>query len=187
MLYPQGEGYPLWIPEPSDETLENCKDGIEVGDVGFITQDGSFEFLFNLTLPANHDIHKWRVPSNFEPLNLVAGNSNRKNYFLPGQTVHSQGTEIHDSATYFNVRISNLPIDANIGFQLCSCHSEGAALLLPQGASKTWYPKTDDLRDFAAAHAETWYCHFQGYSDIKNGSLYIISGFLKTACYHTAV
>ncbi|THU98699.1 hypothetical protein K435DRAFT_660464, partial [Dendrothele bispora CBS 962.96] len=193
MLYPKGHGYPLWTPEPNEQTpAEYYEDGIKVGDVGFITQDGGFEFLFNITLPENHEIHqKWRgVPGNFKPLELddKAGYLTRNSQVLPGDTIHSEGTEIRDGG-YFDVRISNLPIDANIGFQLRSRHSEGAALLLPQGASKTEYVMASSLRDFAAAHAETWYRYFheRGYSDIRNGSLYIISGFLKTACYHTAV
>ncbi|THU95780.1 hypothetical protein K435DRAFT_665746 [Dendrothele bispora CBS 962.96] len=194
MLNSKGHGYPLWVPEPSDEMLENCKDGIKVGDVGFITQDGSFEFLFNVTLPENHEINKRRgVPRNFEPLELDrAGFSNRKNHdydIQPGDTFRDdEGTEVRDIG-YFNARAHNLPIGANIGFQLHSRHSEGAALLLPQGASKTDYIMANQLRDYAAAHAESWYryLHERGYSDIQNGSLCIISGFRKTACYHNAV
>ncbi|THU94234.1 hypothetical protein K435DRAFT_900685, partial [Dendrothele bispora CBS 962.96] len=172
MLCPKGHGYPLWTPELDEETLEHHKDGIKVGDVGFITQDGGFEFLFNITLPGDHDIHKRRgVPGNFEPLILddKAGYSTRKNQIPREGCVHSRGS-------VFNVRASRYVL-------------EGAALLLPQGASQTDYRKKGSLHAFAAAHAETWYRYFleQGYSDIQNGSLYIISGFLKTACYYAAV
>ncbi|THU77277.1 hypothetical protein K435DRAFT_702773, partial [Dendrothele bispora CBS 962.96] len=192
MLYPKGHGYPLWTPEPNREAPPEYREGgIKVGDVGFITRNGGFEFLFNITLPENHDINKWRgVPENFVSLDLVPeGFSTIEDQILPGDTILSKGTEIWDSGPYFNVRISNLPIGVDIGFQLRSRHSEGAALLLPQGASETVYMAADCLCNSAAAHAETWYryCHKQGYSDIQNGSLYIISGFLKTACYHTAV
>ncbi|THV01829.1 hypothetical protein K435DRAFT_654536, partial [Dendrothele bispora CBS 962.96] len=181
MLYPKGHGYPLWTPELNGKTpSEYREDGIKVGDVGFITQDGGFEFLFNITLPKGHKIHQeWRgVPENFIPLDLDL----RGGFQL--RRIRSQ-----EEDTFIAEVQSNLPIDTNIGFQLHSRHSEGAALLLPQGASRTDYMMTGSLHDFAAAHAETWYRYFQklGYFDVQNGSLYVISGFLKTACYYTAV
>ncbi|THU98693.1 hypothetical protein K435DRAFT_720506, partial [Dendrothele bispora CBS 962.96] len=168
MLYPKGHGYPLWTPELNGKTpSEYREDGIKVGDVGFVTQDGGFEFLFNITLPEGHKIHQeWRgVPENFIPLDLDprGGFSTTENQIPRGGYIHSIGAEVRET--------------------------EGAALLLPQGASRTDYMMTGSLHDFAAAHAETWYRYFQklGYSDIQNGSLYVISGFLKTACYYTAV
>ncbi|THU87386.1 hypothetical protein K435DRAFT_681753, partial [Dendrothele bispora CBS 962.96] len=191
MLYPKGYGYPLWTPEPNEQTpYVYRKDGIRVGDVGFITQDGGFEFLFNITLPKDHKIHqKWRgVPEDFEQFKLNAkGYSTGK---IPkGTTFHSKETEVQETGDYFNVRASNLTTDANIGFQLRSTHPEGAALLLPQGASRRDYMTDLPLRDFAIKNAQTWYryIHKQGYSSAQNGSLYIITGFFKTACYHTAV
>ncbi|THV03922.1 hypothetical protein K435DRAFT_650186, partial [Dendrothele bispora CBS 962.96] len=192
MLYPKGHGYPLWTPELNGKTpSEYREDGIKVGDVGFITQDGGFEFLFNITLPEGHKIHQeWRgVPENFIPLDLdPQGFSTTENQIPRGGYVHSRGAEVQETGTDYRLVFSNLPIDTDIGFQLHSHHSEGAALLLPQGASRTDYMMTGSLHDFAAAHAETWYRYFQklGYS-VQNGSLYVISGFLKTACYYTAV
>ncbi|THV04059.1 hypothetical protein K435DRAFT_650068, partial [Dendrothele bispora CBS 962.96] len=195
MLYPKGYGYPLWTPEPNEQTpLVYRKVGIQVGDVGFITQDGGFEFLFNITLPKDHKIHqKWRgIPEDFEQLKLnEKGYSTGKNQIPKGETIHSKETEVQEIGGYFNVRASDLPTvtDTNIGFQLHSTHSEGAALLLPQGASRTDYMMDNSLRDFAIKNAQTWYryIHEQGYSYAWNGSLYIITGFFKTACYHTAV
>ncbi|THU95753.1 hypothetical protein K435DRAFT_665654, partial [Dendrothele bispora CBS 962.96] len=181
MLYPEGHGYPLWTPELDEETLAYHENGIKVGDVRFITwQDGGSEFLFNISLPGNHYIHKRRgLPRNFEPLKLddEAGYSTRKNQIPKEGCIHSRGSVFNVWARYV------------LGYELHSRHSEGAALLLPQGASRTDYRKTSSLHAFAAAHAESWYRYFleQGYSDIQNGSLYIISGFLKTACYYAAV
>ncbi|THU95776.1 hypothetical protein K435DRAFT_755436, partial [Dendrothele bispora CBS 962.96] len=173
-LYPKGHGYPLWTPEPNGPP-EYHNDGIKVGDVGYITQNGGFEVLFNITLPEDHNINQWFKlgPGNFEQLELddQAGYSKTENQIPRGECIYSGG-----------------PIDT-YSFQVPPCRSEGAALILPQGASRTDYKKAGSLCKHVAPHVKTWYHYFdeQGYSDIQNGSLYIISGFFKTACYYAAV
>ena len=57
-------GYPLYRPEPAKSLPSNLRrKGIRIGDVGLITQDGSFDFLFNVCKAA---INPERVPDNFE-------------------------------------------------------------------------------------------------------------------------
>jgi hypothetical protein len=41
-------GYPLWFPEPSMYPSGYSGQGVSVGDVGLITYDGHFDFLFNI-------------------------------------------------------------------------------------------------------------------------------------------
>lgn len=67
ILLTKGIGYPLWIPEPSDEFPEYEREGVSIGDVGVITFDGRFDFLFNICLPPGHPNNR-RAPPNFEPL-----------------------------------------------------------------------------------------------------------------------
>jgi hypothetical protein len=66
-LLPEGHGYPLWIPEPNDFLPEEYKAlGTRIGDVGLLTTDGAFDYLFNVCRPADHPINLGRTPSNFE-------------------------------------------------------------------------------------------------------------------------
>ncbi|KAJ6451930.1 hypothetical protein C8R45DRAFT_883168, partial [Mycena sanguinolenta] len=51
-------GFPLYVPEPS-ETLpaEYQVEGVQIGDVGTVTPEGIFDFLFNIYLPADDPIN----------------------------------------------------------------------------------------------------------------------------------
>jgi hypothetical protein len=64
-------GYPLWVPKPNDSLCEAYRErGVEIGDVGVITADGGFDFLFSICLPADHPINLHRTPPNFEQIEL---------------------------------------------------------------------------------------------------------------------
>ncbi|KAF8986838.1 hypothetical protein BDQ17DRAFT_1213259, partial [Cyathus striatus] len=42
-------GYPLYIPQPHRSLpIEYRLQGSAIGDVGFVTPNGAFEFLFNI-------------------------------------------------------------------------------------------------------------------------------------------
>ncbi|KAF8335281.1 hypothetical protein F5887DRAFT_614478, partial [Amanita rubescens] len=66
----RGVGYPLYMPSPSKSLpLAYQKKGISVGDVGIITPNGGFDFLFNACQPREEpdgEIHP--VPDGFELL-----------------------------------------------------------------------------------------------------------------------
>ena len=47
---------------------EYRRNGVSIGDVGILYRTGDFAFLFNIFLPADHDINVGRVPNNFVPL-----------------------------------------------------------------------------------------------------------------------
>ena len=65
----KGRGSPLWLPAANRRLpIEYRRCGICIGDVGLITASGSFDFLFNILLPADHPIHAGRVPEMFSPL-----------------------------------------------------------------------------------------------------------------------
>ena len=65
----KGRGSPLWIPEPNRNLHVNYRrQGLAIGDVGIITASGSFDFLFNICLPADHSFNPKELPDNFMPL-----------------------------------------------------------------------------------------------------------------------
>jgi hypothetical protein len=59
-------GYPLWYPEPLNGPPEHALEGISIGDLGFITFDGHFQYLFNI-YSARTGIN-CDAPLDFEPL-----------------------------------------------------------------------------------------------------------------------
>lgn len=67
-----GRGSPLWIPEPSNSLpIEYQRKGISIGDVGILTDSGSFDFLFNVYLPQGNPgnpINPEEMPEEFFPL-----------------------------------------------------------------------------------------------------------------------
>ncbi len=69
LLARSGHGYPLWIPEP-DDTLpqEYRQSGISIGDVGLLTDEGGFDFIFNVHASADDSVNGGNVPANFVPL-----------------------------------------------------------------------------------------------------------------------
>jgi len=62
-----GRGYPLWFPEPNHRSpLEYREVGLRIGDVGVVTEHGSFDIFFNICLPADHPLHStYGVPDGF--------------------------------------------------------------------------------------------------------------------------
>ncbi|KAF8997780.1 hypothetical protein BDQ17DRAFT_1411343 [Cyathus striatus] len=68
-MFPLKHGYPLWFPEPdSSRSVEYRRKGVSVGDVGVITSDGGFDFLFNIWLEAQDPINPDDLPEDFDSL-----------------------------------------------------------------------------------------------------------------------
>ena len=65
-------GYPLWFPEPNRRLpYEYRCDGVRIGDVGVITEHGSFDVFFNICLPISHPLHStYGVPEGFQQISL---------------------------------------------------------------------------------------------------------------------
>ncbi len=66
-----GHGFPLWFPD-MDSNLPTAyrATGTRVGDLGYITDDGGFAYLFNVCTSASDVINVGRVPPDFQPLVL---------------------------------------------------------------------------------------------------------------------
>jgi len=82
-------------------------------------------------------------------------------------------------------KFSGMPVGPGIGVELQFSRSQGAALMLPEGALRVDYRGLPDMRDYAARNAESWYQFLteQVRMDAHNGSLYLVTGHDKTNCY----
>ena len=70
-MYHKKHGFPLWIPQPNMTLPPSYqRQGVSIGDVGIITPDGGFDFLFNVCLPAEHPSNPEVLPEGFVPLEL---------------------------------------------------------------------------------------------------------------------
>jgi hypothetical protein len=70
-MYLEAHGFPLWIPQPNMILPRSYqRQGVSIGDVGIITLDGGFDFLFNVCLPAGHPSNPDALPEGFAPLEL---------------------------------------------------------------------------------------------------------------------
>ena len=69
---PNNRGYPLWFPEPSSTLPSSYRqDGLQIGDVGYVSRKGTFNVLFNISYGPNHALHRRPGLSfSFDPITL---------------------------------------------------------------------------------------------------------------------
>ncbi|KIJ18162.1 hypothetical protein PAXINDRAFT_71773, partial [Paxillus involutus ATCC 200175] len=185
-------GYPLWFPEPESRLPEDYRnDGLRIGDVGIVAEDGSFDVFFNICLPADHPLHQPHgVPQNFHQVVL----SDRDLRQFPsadsaGRVVSTRS--ISHRAIAAGVTGNAIVSTAGIGlnYEFSSSSEEGAILVLPEGASKTDLANKLIFRQEALKHALSWYtfAYFNlGRSNINDDSLYLITGYHKASSWSVA-
>ncbi|KAJ7170942.1 hypothetical protein C8R43DRAFT_72172 [Mycena crocata] len=159
---------------------EYQRNGVAIGDVGRVTPDGIFDFFFNIYLPPGHPINA-NIPEAFSP--MVP--------FAPIDLVHldfSPGSYISTST------VQKLDLDPPLdefpeGEFVFSCTSpEGAVLALPHGSHLQRLENLENLRAYAAQHAESWYKYINGARGrgLANGSLYLVTGWEKAQSWGMA-
>jgi hypothetical protein len=89
LLLPKRHGYPLSCPEPyADAPLEARRVGTDIGDVGVIMPDGSFDVIFNICRASYDPINRFGVPRGFEQVRLGPEDvSSRPQCHRPGSHV----------------------------------------------------------------------------------------------------
>ncbi|KAF8629748.1 hypothetical protein AX15_003289 [Amanita polypyramis BW_CC] len=171
LMLGSGLGYPLYLPEPDGGLpLQYREVGVRVGDVGRITPDGAFDFLFNICLKADHPANPSILPDCFAPIQSVETSVQR--LFEPATRMTSDGIR----------RMDDTPDS-----YCCKTH-EGAILVLPDGAVLCEAQNKLLFWDYAARHAEKLYkyMHLERGRDAPNGSLYIVTGCIKSESWGIA-
>ncbi|KAG6881230.1 hypothetical protein C0993_002288, partial [Termitomyces sp. T159_Od127] len=93
-LLPKRHGYPLWVPEPYGNSVSYRTKGVRIGDVGYVTEDGAFETLFNLRASPTDPINYRGVPEGFEQIRIPSEDIvHISNFHLPEGIVTSANTK----------------------------------------------------------------------------------------------
>ncbi|KIJ98157.1 hypothetical protein K443DRAFT_680954 [Laccaria amethystina LaAM-08-1] len=164
-LLVERHGSPLWSPQPHRRLpLSYRQKGVSVGDVGVITPQGSFDFLFSICLPRGHPSNPEVLPVGFSLVNL-----------LPTDVCELRE---HDSGSCFltssTEKLRGLTFKCN--------GPEGSILVMPNGAYHEDLLNIQDFKVIASQNAEEWYRFAIGTCgrDIKNGQLRLVTGCDKT-------
>ncbi|KAJ7277550.1 hypothetical protein C8J57DRAFT_1028278, partial [Mycena rebaudengoi] len=179
LLLPEGHGYPLFHPQPYDDPPEEARRiGTEIGDVGVVTSDGSFDVIFNICRAADDSINRFGVPEGFEQVRLVPGDvAPRASYHRPGS---------HVSNTKISKR--RLDVDAGAVVEISTSSKEAAVLLLPDGASRSDLRRLKKFRNYALRHAQRWYAFVNGELErmVESNALYLVTGVDKCSAWSVA-
>ncbi|KAG8220691.1 hypothetical protein J3R82DRAFT_2983 [Butyriboletus roseoflavus] len=177
----------MWTPEPSSQLLSYRPEGLRIGDVGVVApENGNFDVFFNLCLSKDHHFHRATgVPDGFTPVELSDAD------IKTVSNVESAGQVITTSSV---TRMGSDEVLPRIGqsgatdytFNLSS--SEGALLILPEGAERHDVRDPRPFFEQASCHAATWYRFAEQNLGriISHDSIYVITGFHKARSWGLA-
>ncbi|KAF8983186.1 hypothetical protein BDQ17DRAFT_1211804, partial [Cyathus striatus] len=162
-MFPLNHGYPLWLPQPDRNLpLEYRLKGVSIGDVGFITHSGAFDFLFNIWAPG------YNLSDSLCSVSPPKFATSFRESLPPRSTIS---------------RISDIEWEMNAS----TIESSGAILFMPCGASEEDFINERALKSYISKSAECWYRYAlkQG-RDIDRHALYLVTGCMKSNSWGTA-
>ncbi|KAJ7768507.1 hypothetical protein B0H16DRAFT_318585 [Mycena metata] len=185
-LLPKGHGYPLFRPQPSNDLpIEYRRLGASIGDVGVITADGYFDFIFSICAAADSPINALGVPKGFKQVALPPGAIfYAKEHHPPGCDISNTTTKKRrldlDAAVEDNVF---LPVGAGATVQITASARQFASLVLPKGASRCNLRSLQQFESYAIENGPEWYSFINGHlkRKVENRSLYLVTGVDKSS------
>ncbi|KAK0469386.1 caspase domain-containing protein [Desarmillaria tabescens] len=187
-----GHGYPLWLPN-HDPNLPPTypKDGTRVGDLGYLTDEGGFAYLFNVCTDVNNPSNFGRVPPDFVPLKDIPEPAVEKRLELHGKNTVLTASSGRQSPIRLDQPPVRVKFEAGRGYEFTCSAAQAAILVLPDGGERYDSILPHLLEKYAAANAHSWYKYFNSpaqHRQIRNGMLYLVTGFDKcrswgNACY----
>ncbi|KAF7373266.1 WD40-containing domain protein [Mycena sanguinolenta] len=191
LLFAAGHGYPLSKPQPYDNFPR--PQGVEIGDVGTVADDGTFIVFFNIRKksdPANRP--NWGLPKGYEEVPLNPEDYIlRSKHFGPGSHVSNsklrKGQWDLKVDVDSNAQVMLIPAGAGSVVDVSSSAERTAMLLLQEGASRIDLLASEKFREQAKKHAEDWYAYVRkiGYP-VDNGYLYLVTGVDKSTSWNVA-
>ncbi|KAJ7777238.1 hypothetical protein B0H16DRAFT_1301967 [Mycena metata] len=191
LLFPKMQGYPLFHPQPFDDLPEPARrTGTEIGDVGLVTQEGSFDPIFNILRAKDDPANRFGVPPAFEPVSLGPEDiATRTLFHLPGSDISN--TTVNKKRIDVEAGIEDnvfVPLGAGAVVEVSTSSKQTALLLLPDGASRWDLRQQRVFRDYALKHAPNWYSFVNGDLGrmVGNGDLYLVTGVTKSTTWSVA-
>ncbi|KAJ7116720.1 hypothetical protein C8R44DRAFT_709038 [Mycena epipterygia] len=190
LLASKGLGYPLWHPQPIDSLPNEYKrEGVRIGDVGYINDRGAFSFLFNICCDADDLINlHFGVPDGFQKLDLDPGRSVERIdvAFSPGSEILTETIQTREIS--FGVELNGaIPVEASAGVELSCSSAQGAALLLPDGASSSDLLPLDAFKEYILLHGKSWFTFLKKqHRPVQDLNIYLVTGCDKTASWGVA-
>ncbi|KAI3601681.1 hypothetical protein WG66_009039 [Moniliophthora roreri] len=191
-LYPRKHGVPLFYPEPNASSIfpqAHQETGVRVGDLGVLTPEGRFDFVFNVCRPADDPIQWKGVPDNFEQLITTGSLHETRCYLRRGALVYSLDASTKGISLKGTAPVPGTPFGIGAGAEIEFSKGSGAALSLPNGGSLLETDENIAFLEYAKKHAKSWY-HFVNAvlgRNASNGSLYLITGHVKSDAWDLAV
>ncbi|ESK87780.1 hypothetical protein Moror_15370 [Moniliophthora roreri MCA 2997] len=186
-------GYPLYFPEPNDSLpIEYKRKGVQIGDLGLLTEDGMFDFLFNITLGPEDPVNRRGVPEGFVPLDCSsAGTTEQKRYHCNGHHLCSPKYGIwKDSITVSEIDMrEDSRYQKGIEFTSTDRISEGAILVLPEGCSRIDLKDRQSFLRYARRNASLWFEYADSQGGPRSGRmpiLYLVTGCDKSTAWGVA-
>ncbi|KAF8995194.1 hypothetical protein BDQ17DRAFT_1032063 [Cyathus striatus] len=170
-MFPLKHGYPLWLPQRDHNlSIEYRRKGVSIGDVGLITSDGSFDFLFNIWTSAESPINPDDLPNDFTSSCPPRLQTSFKSSFPPRSMI--------SNISNIEVEVDWHTMDISYSF---ADKEAGAILSMPHEASQEDYKNERILKGFIGRNAEHWYSYaIQCGRDQDRHSLYLATGCLKS-------
>ncbi|KAF5310136.1 hypothetical protein D9619_010570 [Psilocybe cf. subviscida] len=178
-LLTKNRGYPLWIPSLSTTlpTLNRTL-GVSLGDVGMLTPEGGFDFLFNILHDATHPINAVAgVPEGFVPFRQTKGSGhvefvewNAGSYLTSPSMVR-----VDDGSDRLKTILQNR-------------HRETAVLMIPEETRAVRMHVTMPLRKYIEENIAVWYKfvkHTLG-REVENGDLRVVYSCRKSSGFGIA-
>ncbi|PPQ84962.1 hypothetical protein CVT25_004475 [Psilocybe cyanescens] len=184
LLFKHRHGLPLWKPDPNANLLDiYTKKGISIGDLGLLTDDGGFDYLFNVHAGAEDPVNQFLgTPSTFQPLPPITNQDIIKTEFQ-----HPEKACITRNASYEVTGAGNLGeampgVEVNLAFEFSLSEERAAMLILPHGADRYDAKANDIYLEYAIKYAIPWYQYLNQVKrrGAKNGSLFLVTGCDKS-------
>ncbi|KAL0571101.1 SCF ubiquitin ligase complex subunit cdc4 [Marasmius crinis-equi] len=196
------------VEEPNNAlSAQYLEAGVRIGDIGVLTDDGGFDFVFNVCCSGDDPINQFGVPPGFKPLRWDTGSRREiSRRFRPGVPILSKSAKQWDigaealvslpCVSYSALRLSKLiripcvfPIGGGGGVKIKFNEGKRAVVMPPNGADCVDCLDLAVFRDYAQKHATSWYEFINETlgREVDNGAIYFITGFDNTDCWENAV
>jgi len=198
LLRQKKRGFALYVPQPNRRLpIAYQRIGIRIGDVGIITPDGGFSFLFNICAPSGDPINPPILPEDFSPLeppltdvDVVEFSRFSSGSYLASASIEKKESESHPKCVPPNSSILSFMNHGDIrGLYFETSASEGAVLTMPEGAMSLDLENDAVFSDYLEANVRKWYefvSRVRGRRDIRNGQIRLVIGCDKTTAWGIA-